>query len=230
MSHGRPPLFAWPGVRHLGETAILSAAILLLFTVVYGGADWVTGLRERHHVHLPIELQIPFVPAAVVGYMSLYGLFAIAPFILRTQRELRALAASLATAIVGGGICFLLYPAELAFPEPTDLGQWQKLYAVADRINLHYNLVPSLHVALAIICVDLFARRAGRVGALVFWIWGAVVCASTVLLHQHHLVDVAAGLVLALAVNRLVYPRLAEKTAVERRSPASRSMHPERRA
>jgi membrane-associated phospholipid phosphatase len=215
MNDGRPPLFAWPGARHLGEMAILSAAILLLFTVVYGGADWVTGFRERHHVHLPMELQIPFVPAAVVGYMSLYGLFAIVPFILRTQRELRAVAASLAAAIVVGGICFLLLPAELAFPEPTNLGQWQELYAVADQINLHYNLVPSLHVALAIICVDLFARRAGLMGALTFWAWGAVVCASTVFLHQHHLVDVVGGLVLALAVNRTVYRRLAEKTADE---------------
>jgi membrane-associated phospholipid phosphatase len=215
MSDGRLPLFAWPGARHLSEMAILSVAVLLLFMLVYGGADWVTGFRERHHVHLPFELQIPFVPAAIVGYMSLYGLFAIAPFILRTRCELRALAATLATAIVIGGICFLLFPAELAFPEPTDLGEWQKLYAVADLVNLHYNLVPSLHVALAIICVDLFARRAGRLGALIFWIWGAAVCASTVLLHQHHLVDVVAGLVLALAVNRILYPRLAEKTAVE---------------
>jgi membrane-associated phospholipid phosphatase len=215
MNDGRQPLFAWPGARHLGEMAILSAAVLLLFVIVYGGADWVTGFRNRHHAHLPMELQIPFVPAAVIGYMSLYGLFAIAPFILRTKRELRALAATLATAIVVGGICFLLFPAELAFPEPTKLGEWQKLYAVADQINLHYNLVPSLHVALAIICVDLFARRAVLMGALVFWLWGAAVCASTVFLHQHHLVDVAAGLVLALAVNRVVYPRLTEKTAVE---------------
>jgi membrane-associated phospholipid phosphatase len=214
VSDGRAPLFAWPGARHLGEMVILSAAVLLLFTVVYGGADWETGFRERHHVHLPFELQIPFVPAAVVGYMSLYGLFAIAPFILRTQHELRALAGTLAAAIVVGGVCFLLFPAELAFPEPTDFGEWKGLYAIADVINLRYNLVPSLHVALTIICVDLFSRRAGWMAALAFWAWGAALCASTVLLHQHHLLDVAAGLVLALAVNRTVYPRLAEKTAV----------------
>ena len=119
------------------------------------------------------------------------------------------MAGTLAVAIVGGGICFLLFPAESAFPEPTVLGNWQGLYAVADFINLRYNLVPSLHVTLTVICVDLFARRAGTVGALAFWGWGLAVSASTVLLHQHHLLDVATGLVLALGVNRLVYPRLA---------------------
>lgn len=206
----RPPLFAWPGTAHLRDMALLSAALMLLFLIVYGGADWVSGFRERHHVHLPFELQIPFVPAAVLGYMSMYGLFALAPFILRTQRELRALAGTLAVAIIAGGICFLAYPAEVGFPEPTSLGDWQGLYAFADLINLRYNLVPSLHVALTIICVDLFARRAGLFAALAFWGWGVAVSASTVFLHQHHLLDVATGLILALGVSRLVYPRLVD--------------------
>ncbi len=215
MSIERPPLFAWPGAAHLWETALLSAAVMLLFAFVYGGADWVTGFRERHHVQLPFELQIPFVPAAVVGYMSLYGLFVLAPFILRTRCELRALAAALAVAIIAGGVCFLIYPAEGAFPEPTNLGAWKGLYTFADCINLRYNMVPSLHVTLTLICVTVFARRAGTAGALAFWVWGVAICVSTVLLHQHHLLDVATGLILALGVNRLVYPRLARAKCQE---------------
>lgn len=214
MTNGRPPLLAWPGARHLRETGIPFAAVMLLFTAVYGGADWVTGLRERQHVHMPFELQIPFVPAAVIGYMSLYGLFAMAPFILRTRGELRALAGTLAAAIVIAGVCFLLLPAEAAFEKPTDLGGWQGLYDIADAINLDYNLVPSLHATLAVICIDLFARRAGAAAAIALWAWGVVICASTVLLHQHHLLDVGAGLFLALVVNRMVYPRFLRKTAV----------------
>jgi membrane-associated phospholipid phosphatase len=208
MSASRPPLLAWPGWRHLGEALALSLAVLLLFSIVYGGADWLTGFRMRHHVHLPIELMIPFVPASVLGYMSMYGLFMIAPLILRTRRELLALAATLAVAIIAGGICFLLLPAELAFPEPTSLGGWRDLFAIADWINLRYNLVPSLHVALSLVCVDLFARRAGLAGALAFWTWGLAISVSTLLLHQHHLLDVATGAILALGVNRAIFSRL----------------------
>jgi membrane-associated phospholipid phosphatase len=214
MSDSRPPLFAWPGWQHLGEALVLSLAVLLLFSVVYGGADWVTAFRERHHVHLPFELTIPFVPASVLGYMSMYGLFMIAPLILRTRRELRALAATLASAIVAGGICFLLFPAELAFREPTDLGGWRDLFAVADRINLRYNLVPSLHVALSLVCVDLFARRASLAGTFVFWCWGLAISVSTLILHQHHLLDVVTGAILALGVNRAVFARLTAEPAV----------------
>jgi membrane-associated phospholipid phosphatase len=214
MSDTRPPLLAWPGWRNVGEALVLSLAVLVLFSIVYGGADWVTGFRERHYVHLPFELRIPFVPASVLGYMSMYGLFMIAPLILRTRRELRALAASLAAAIVAGGICFLLLPAELAFPEPTDLGGWDDLFALADQINLRYNLVPSLHVALSLVCVDLYARRSGAAGALAFWSWGLTICASTLLLHQHHLLDVVTGAVLALVVNRTVYVRLTAEPMV----------------
>jgi membrane-associated phospholipid phosphatase len=213
VSDSRPALFAWPGWRHLYEALLLSLGVLVLFSVVYGGADWVTGYRDRHWVHLPFELKIPFVPAMVLGYMSMYGLFAMAPFILRTRRELRALAATLAAAIVLGGICFLLYPAELAFSEPTDLGVWRGLFTIADQINLRYNLVPSLHVALSLVCVDIFARRSGQLGAIVFWSWGLAISASTLLLHQHHLVDVATGVILALGVNRTVYVRLTAESA-----------------
>jgi membrane-associated phospholipid phosphatase len=213
MSDRRPALFAWPGWQHLFDALVLSLAVLFLFSVVYGGADWVTGYRDRHWVHLPMELQIPFVPAMVLGYLSIYGLFAMAPFILRTRRELRALAATLAAAIVVGGICFLLFPAETAFPEPTDLGVWRGLYATADKINLRYNLVPSLHVALSLVCVDIFARRSGRLGAILFWSWGLAIGASTLLLHQHHLLDVGTGVVLALGGNRTVYARLTQTDA-----------------
>jgi membrane-associated phospholipid phosphatase len=208
MSETRPPLFAWPGWRHLWEALVLSLAVMVLFLVFYGGADWVTGFRERHFVHLEFELQIPFVPASVLGYMSMYGLFLIAPLILRTRRELRALAATLSVAIIAGGIGFLLLPAELAYPEPKDLGSWQDVFEFADQINLRYNMVPSLHVALSLVCVDIFARRSGAAGALVFWIWGVTICASTVLLHQHHLLDVVTGAMLAIGVNRTVYVRL----------------------
>jgi membrane-associated phospholipid phosphatase len=40
----------------------------------------------------------------------------------------------------------------------------------------------------------------------VYLAWLAIVCASTVLTHRHHLLDVAAGLAIAVAV-RTVFPR-----------------------
>lgn len=71
---------------------------------------------------------------------------------------------------------------------------------VADRMNLAYNLVPSLHVAMSIVCIETFARHASTTGKIALRSWGLVIAASTLLTHQHHMLDVVTGHCLAMAV------------------------------
>jgi len=158
-------------------------------------------------VHIPVELRIPFVPTMTVAYMSVYVLFLLAPFILRTRREFRAAVWTMAFVILCGGIAFLLLPAELAFAPPSQgqLGGWVGLYRVADTLNLTYNLLPSLHVAFAVICVSIFAPRAPGAVKILLWTWAVLIAASTVLIHQHHVLDVVAGWLLAMVGVRKVF-------------------------
>ena len=150
-----------------------------------------------------------------VFYMSLYLLFVLAPFVVRTRREFRALVATMATVILAGGTSFLLIPAELAFPPPPEgnLGIWAGLYHCADRLNLTYNLVPSLHVAFAVICAAVLAPRAPRGIRILLWSWAVLIAASTVLIHQHHVLDVVTGWLLALVCVKAVFGRFTRKTA-----------------
>lgn len=206
------PFLAWPGWRHLGYATLLSFANTLWFVLVYGGMDALTARRTfRVPVHFPAELAIPFVPAMTLFYMSIYLLFWTAPFVLRTRREFRALVITLAFAILCGGIGFLLFPADLAFapPREEDLGIWAALFHFADKLNLTYNLLPSLHVSFAVICVAIFSARAPVVGKVLLWFWAAMVAISTVLIHQHHLLDVATGWLLALVCVKSVFDRFA---------------------
>jgi membrane-associated phospholipid phosphatase len=145
-----------------------------------------------------------------VFYMSLYLLFLLAPFVLRTRREIRALVATLALVIVCGGVAFLLCPAELAFapPREEELGLWAGLYHCADNLNLTYNLVPSLHVTFGAVCAAVFSPRAPAAGKIVFWSWAILIAASTVLIHQHHALDVVTGWLLASVGVRVVFRRL----------------------
>lgn len=200
----------WPGWRHLGRTVLVGLALSAWFAAIYGGANWLTQWRStRFRVHLDCELRIPFVAAMIAGYMSIYPLLWCAPFVLRRPSELAALARVLALTTLCGGIGFLLLPSELAWAPPAPSGPWASLFAFADRVNLTYNLVPSLHVALATVCVAIYTRYAGTTAAVGLWTWCAVIAASTVLTHQHHLLDVATGFVLGLALGRTVYPRYA---------------------
>lgn len=213
----RQPFLAWPGGSHLLYFTWLGSANALWFAFVYGGADYLTARRAfRVPVALPFELRIPFVPAMTLAYMSIYLLFLLAPFVLRTRVELRAAVWTLAWITLCGGVGFLLLPAQLAFPPPRQaaLGGWAPLYHLASSLGLTYNLLPSLHVALSVACVKIFAPHAGGIGAkgakrtlleLALWSWALLIAASTVLIHRHHLLDLAAGWLLALAAVRAVY-------------------------
>jgi membrane-associated phospholipid phosphatase len=174
------------------------------FVFVYGGCDAITAHRlSRFRVHLDLELSIPFIPEAVLIYMSLYFLLIVAPFILRRPREFLKLALTLDAVILVAGIGFLLLPAQLAFPRPVNLGAFPNLFRFADQLNLDYNLVPSLHVALSVVCVATFAGRAGTIAKTLLWGWAAAIAGSTLLTHQHHLLDVVAGWGLALAAFKI---------------------------
>jgi membrane-associated phospholipid phosphatase len=182
----------------------LGTRCTLLFALAYGLGDLVTGLhRWRLPVALPFELGLPFVPSLAWAYLSLYPLFACAPLVLRRREELEALAAAVRRAILVAGPCFLLLPAEPAWPPPApaSLGPHAAAFHLADQLNLRYNLVPSLHVAFAVACALSYARARGAAAALVFGTWALLIAASTVLLHQHHLVDVATGAALAAWVS-----------------------------
>ena len=92
------------------------------------------------------------------------------------------------------GAFFLAIPAEPAYPRPSvELGAWLGPFLAADAANLDYNMVPSLHVAFATTFAWLFAIRADGVIRWAIAGWGVAIAVSTLLTHQHHLVDVAAG-------------------------------------
>jgi membrane-associated phospholipid phosphatase len=194
--------------RHLGHALLLALGVSLWWGLVYGGTDLVAARHTfRLRVHLDWEPHVPFVPAAVSAYLSVYLLFAAAPFVLRTRRQLEALAATLAAVIAVAGVCFLLIPAAPAFPPPGDMGPWAGPVRFAKAVALRHNYLPSLHVALSVACAAVYARHAGRAGRALLWLWAAAIAASTLLLHQHYLLDVATGFALGLAGARGVYDR-----------------------
>lgn len=200
----KPPFLAWPGWPFLRFAWLLSAANGVWFAIVYGGCDWITAHRSlRVPIHLPIELSIPLMPGAVLAYMSLYLLFLAGPFIIRERREFTALISALALATLIGGIGFLLVPSRAAFPPPGNLGIWTGLFNSADRLNLDYNMVPSLHVALSLCCVAAFARCASRTGRVLLWTWATAIALSTLLTHQHHVIDALTGWAVGMGAHQV---------------------------
>jgi membrane-associated phospholipid phosphatase len=175
----------------------------ILFAVCYGGAAWWTSGRSDLPVwDFAFEQNVPFVPEAAVLYLTLTPVLLLAPWIFRARSELAPFAAALAIETVIATICFVLFPQTTSFARP-HVEQWP--FRIADALNLEHNQFPSLHVAFAVSCAWAYGQRRFRWA----WIaWSAAVALSTWVIHEHHLVDIFGGVVLAVLVMKFVYPRL----------------------
>ncbi|MBY0521973.1 MAG: phosphatase PAP2 family protein [Gemmataceae bacterium] len=218
------PFFAWPGGTLFGYALILGAAQSLWWTLIYVGANTLTGLHGRRvSVHLDFEQAIPFVPVFVLAYLSINLVFLPAPFVLRSRRELEALTLTLAAVTGVAGVGFLLFPATVAFPPDADAGSWTGLREIARSLALTYNLVPSLHVAMSCVALSAYGTRGGRIGNLLLAVWAGAIALATLLTHQHHLIDVATGLVLAWLGRRFIYERWSRQACTAQTPPANPS-------
>ncbi|KAA5543765.1 hypothetical protein FYK55_11330 [Roseiconus nitratireducens] len=203
------PLLALPSGWQFLRAVVSAIGLLALFLVVYGGADYLTSLhRRRVRVDLPCEQSLPFIPELTLGYSSIYVMFAVIPFLLRSKRSLDRFVVQMIWTTVVAGLCFLAVPSQLAFEVPNVSGWYAGAFQWADHVNLTYNLLPSLHVAYAVLCATAVYRCDRKVGVF-FHLWAAGIALSAWLTYQHHLADLIAGYTLAFAVSR--YVKLAPK-------------------
>jgi membrane-associated phospholipid phosphatase len=205
--NGSRPFIAWPGWPFLRFAWLLSLANAVWFEFVFWGCNWITAHRSlRVPIHLPFELSIPLIPGAVLGYLSIYAIFLLGPFVIREKSEFARLIGALAATTFVAGLGFLLVPSRAAFPPPGDVGMWTGLLRSARSVALEYNMVPSLHVALSVCCLAAYARRARPRTRFALWTWASAVALSTIFTHQHHIVDVVTGWILGVVAYRRIVP------------------------
>lgn len=191
----------WAAAR----TATLLSA---LFLVVYPATNWITSQRgDVGTWYFSWELAIPFVPWLIAPYMSIDFFFVAAPFLCADRRELAILARRIIFAILAAATCFLLVPLRVAFEKPEVDGILGLIFRTFLDFDKPHNLVPSLHITLQMILLDVYARRTRGLlrGAII--VWFCLIGLSTVLTYQHHVMDVVGGLVLA-AYCFYLFPRV----------------------
>jgi membrane-associated phospholipid phosphatase len=176
------------------------------FFGVYPTCNWLTSLRgEYFSLYFAAELNVPFIPQFMLAYLSMYVLFVMPPFFLQVD-ELKVLGKQLVIGTLLSGLIFLLIPANLGFvrqvPESEILGP---LYTNLFAVDMPHNMVPSLHVVFSALLLLAIADESSSEKSRLFWYsWLIVICAATMLVHQHHLIDVIAGLALAFLLRKFL--------------------------
>jgi len=184
-----------PGFR---RALAASVGLSILFIVVYSATNWITSQRSDVGTwYYAWERYIPFVPVMIIPYLSIDLFFVAAPFLCSHRQELNVLSRRIALAIVLAGACFLLFPLTLAVERQHADGWLGAVFDWFRGMDLPYNLLPSLHIALRTLLADLYARHTGGAARWASHAWFSLIGLSTLLTYQHHVVDIAGGFVLA---------------------------------
>jgi membrane-associated phospholipid phosphatase len=188
----------------------LAAAFAVFWVVVYGGTSWLTSLHGwRVQVHREWELALPFVAWMAPVYLSLLPMMLLSLGVFRRWLDLVPLLIVLVVQTLVAVPFFLLLPVELAFARPAPEGVLGGLFRVADFLNLEDNYLPSLHVCFAFTTAWAIGLRLGPRIAAALMLWASAIAVSTLLLHQHHFLDVVAALILTAATMGILYRRVS---------------------
>ena len=152
---------------------------------------------------LALDDRVPFVPWAVVPYVSLWLYIGLAPALLHLNGEMWRYVSS---AVVLGGIgcaIFFFFPTAVP-PAGIDWARWP-MVAFLKSADASGNACPSLHVAYAVLTAIWLAWLLRRVTAsrwmhVLNAVWCLLIVWSTLATRQHVLLDVAAGALLGGAV------------------------------
>jgi membrane-associated phospholipid phosphatase len=165
------------------------------------------------HLQTPIDTALPVVPIFVVPYVSLNP-FVYATLILfllfRTRVFQSACLAVISAMLLSYGV-YIVAQSEVIRPVLTGTDLFTRMIRDVYAGDNPFNCFPSLHTSVSTILAIHWLRVNRPLGILVA-IWTALIVASTVLIKQHYVPDLVAGLALAFGLCWL-YMRLLLRKA-----------------
>lgn len=185
---------------------LLPPAALLWNQLVYWGGAALAETRHHYQFSTALDRAIPLIPWTVCIYFGCYAFWALhyclcAAVPTRARRFFTA-------DFIAKGVCFVFFvglPTTMARPAVQGLNVWESLVRALYILDAPVNLFPSIHCLNSWLCwasardIPAFSR-----GYKAFALCAAVaVCVSTLTLHQHVLLDVAGGILLAEVCWRL---------------------------
>lgn len=168
---------------------------------LYFLAKLLTDSRPHYDMSLPIDHQLPFVPVFILVYWGAYISWGL-NYILATRESREHCRWAITADMTAKFLCFVLFlllPATIQRPEISGDGLLAGLTRIIYEADTPVALFPSIH------CVDSWlswrfltdCRRVPGWYKGINLVFSLLVCASTVLVKQHMVVDIFAGIAVA---------------------------------
>jgi membrane-associated phospholipid phosphatase len=206
---------ATPGLQRswnfeLGSRVRASFLLTVLWTTFLTGVFFVGYFFVQRHPAYPptimpqtgVDLSIPFQPAALLAYVSLWIYIGVGPGLQRTLGEFAAYGLWLCALCIAGLAIFYFWPTQV----PTRILAVTHFpgFTMLHRVDQASNACPSMHVAVAIftaVRIDevLRSTRAPLQPRMLNAAWFLAIAYSTLAIKQHVVLDVVAGAILGIA-------------------------------
>jgi hypothetical protein len=175
----------------------LGAVTGLIITVAYRGIQHGTESRAVVRDDCWAWQWLPFEPAWIWPYLSMFLLVGLPWFLLPGLRQVKRFAWCLLAVAATGWTVFLVYPTACARPDATGQPFYYAALLALDRSN---NCLPCLHSAMAVLAAwvlgygsEIFGHFSGRV---LLAVWTGLISVSIVALRQHTDADMMVGMIL----------------------------------
>ncbi len=178
----------------------------LIYDVLnHGPAVW--------NLKTPLDAALPVVPVFVIPYVSLNPLvyLTLIVFMLFRTRIFHSACLAMITAWFVSYFFYFFFQTEVVRPVLAAGDVFTQMIRQVYATDNPFNDFPSLHTSISTILAIhwvRFDRRAGYVAAA----WTVLIVASTVLIKQHYVADLASGLLLAFGASWLFGRLLLRKT------------------
>lgn len=204
MIEGNKRSTSWIDGFPAGRRGALLVAVLyyVLFSLVWSGAHELSDLwGNRLPLTFEWESRIPLQRWILPLYFTLDVAVICIPLLFRSAREALPPMGLFLIQVVIAAPFFVLLPIENAYTNDMPTGVWGAyLFEPLGMKNVsQWNQTPSLHVTYSLTVATIVARRFGGPWRWLAFAWAVPVSASTMLVHEHHLICVVGGLILYVA-------------------------------
>ena len=184
---------------------LLMAGVLTSFefAVFHVQTGWAAAGREFWRPEISLDAAIPLVPAWIWPYWLYFAFLGTPIWLVRNRLELAELAGGVVFVHLVGFAFFLLWPSEMP-RAPLGCNHEELTCGLVGAMYLldpGYGVFPSLHVAASVF-LAMFAFRVQSPLAWPVLLFAVAVIISTLLVRQHYIIDLPAGIFLAAVGGR----------------------------
>lgn len=171
---------------------------LLSTAVAYYGSRLFNLNMPSHDLSLPLDARIPLTPVFVIFYVASYAYWCVSYVVVAREGPERC--GALFGEMIAKMIClafFMLLPTRMQRPEITGSDVFSRLLRIIYAADAPNNLFPSIHCLESYICYRALSqsRRLPKWVKCASLVLTLLIFASTVLVRQHVLVDIPAGII-----------------------------------